>query len=135
MPVLQPAASTDCGHVTTLQQMMSSCSGALMTSLLTTPFDVVKVRLQSQQQNSILRSCYVMDCRTALDGVCVCTTVPSLEHHPGSVRPVHFSSTLDAFVKLDPARRQSRRGGGALGPTTGNGGTNDSMATTPHMTN
>jgi len=34
--------------LTTTQQMISSGSGALLVSLFTTPFDVVKVRLQAQ---------------------------------------------------------------------------------------
>ena len=82
--------------VTPVQQILSSCSGAVLTSLLTTPFDVVKVRLQAQQNSVLQRPCYIMDCRAALDGVCVCTTIPDLNLS----RPVHFSGTLDAFVKL-----------------------------------
>ena len=39
-----------------------------------------------------------------------------LEHHPGSVRPVHFSSTLDAFVKLAQQEGVSSWWRG-LGPT------------------
>ncbi|CAJ0648542.1 10167_t:CDS:10 [Entrophospora sp. SA101] len=34
--------------ITPLQKMFAACSGALLTSLVTTPFDVVKTRLQSQ---------------------------------------------------------------------------------------
>ena len=36
--------------ITPLQQMASSCTGALCTSLLMTPLDVVKTRLQAQSQ-------------------------------------------------------------------------------------
>lgn len=70
-----------------------------MTSLLTTPFDVVKVRLQAQQNSTLMKPCYIMDCRAALDGVCICTTVPNLANQHGP-RPVHFSGTLDTFIKL-----------------------------------
>ena len=84
--------------VTPVQQVISSCSGALLTSLLTTPFDVVKVRLQAQQNSALLKPCYIMDCRAALDGVCICTTIPNLTHN--GPRPIHFSGTYDAFVKL-----------------------------------
>ncbi|RIA96587.1 mitochondrial carrier domain-containing protein [Glomus cerebriforme] len=35
-------------HATPLQKLVAACSGALLTSLFTTPFDVVKTRLQSQ---------------------------------------------------------------------------------------
>ena len=113
MPSLQPPGAN--GHVTPLQQMMSSCSGALITSLLTTPFDVVKVRIQAQQQTSVFKPCYVMDCRAALDGVCVCATVPTGSQH-SAVRPAQFSSTLDAFVKLAQQEGVSSWWRG-LGPT------------------
>jgi len=33
--------------ITATQQMMASCSGALLTSALVTPFDVIKIRIQS----------------------------------------------------------------------------------------
>ncbi|KJE88483.1 solute carrier family 25 member 40 [Capsaspora owczarzaki ATCC 30864] len=35
-------------YVTPLQQMAASCAGALLTSLVSTPLDVVRIRLQSQ---------------------------------------------------------------------------------------
>ncbi|RHZ61860.1 hypothetical protein Glove_345g14 [Diversispora epigaea] len=35
-------------HITPMQKMVAACFGALLTSLFTTPFDVVKTRLQSQ---------------------------------------------------------------------------------------
>uniref|UniRef100_A0A0G2JDU9 Mitochondrial glutathione transporter SLC25A39 n=2 Tax=Mus TaxID=862507 RepID=A0A0G2JDU9_MOUSE len=34
--------------VTPLQQMIASCTGAVLTSLMVTPLDVVKIRLQAQ---------------------------------------------------------------------------------------
>ena len=89
--------------VTPLQQVISSCSGALLTSVLTTPFDVVKIRLQAQQ-SPVVKPCYIMDCRTALDGVCICT-IPELNaqiHHIDhtNIRVPRFSGTMDAFFKL-----------------------------------
>ncbi|KAF8465564.1 mitochondrial carrier domain-containing protein [Kalaharituber pfeilii] len=38
--------------ITPAQQMLSACSGSLLTSLLVTPLDVVRVRLQAQAQPS-----------------------------------------------------------------------------------
>ncbi|CAG8518803.1 7281_t:CDS:10 [Cetraspora pellucida] len=35
-------------HVTPMEKMFAACCGALLTSLFTTPFDLVKTRLQSQ---------------------------------------------------------------------------------------
>ena len=81
--------------ITPVQQMLSSCSGALLTSLLTTPFDVVKVRLQAQQQAALSKPCYLLECR-CLDGVnmCIITSEGNHIHFP------RFRSTLDAFFKI-----------------------------------
>ena len=106
-------------EVTPFQQVISSCSGALMTSTLTTPFDVVKVRLQSQQQNAHPHSAkpiYIMDCCTMVENVCICTTS---DHHrlcprnmlnvqarlvgnsvaAASTSPA-FTGTINAFIRL-----------------------------------
>ena len=84
--------------VTPAQQLISSCSGAILTSLLTTPFDVVKVRLQRQQ--SAPKPCYILDCRAALDGVCICTYESPYPHLPPYSPVTRYTGTLDAFVKL-----------------------------------
>ncbi len=82
-------------NITPGQQMISSCSGALATAFLTTPFDVIKVRLQAQQQAVIGKPCYLLEC-TCLDGVTLCTVTPDGSH----VRSTRFSGTLDAFLKI-----------------------------------
>lgn len=80
-------------NITPGQQVISSCSGALLTSLLTTPFDVVKVRLQTQQQSPLaIKPCYLLDCR-CLDGVTVCTMGPRTPL-------TRFTGTMDAFLKI-----------------------------------
>lgn len=81
--------------ITPLQQVAASCSGALLTSVLTTPFDVVKVRLQAQQRSTALQPCYLMECR-CLDGVTVCVVTPEGDH----VRVLRLRGTLDAFFKI-----------------------------------
>ena len=85
--------------ITTTQQMIASCSGAFLTSLVATPFDVVKVRLQAQQ-NQILssRSCYLF-CDGLTDHLCVCST-GSNQIGLSSSAPTRFRGTLDAFVKI-----------------------------------
>ena len=82
-------------RITPSQQMLSSCSGAILTSLLTTPFDVVKVRLQAQQQASLAKPCYLLECR-CLDGVSMCTITPEGNH----IHFPRFHSTMDAFFKI-----------------------------------
>lgn len=99
------ATTTDSPNtlISPFHQIISSCTGAVLTSLLTTPFDVVKVRLQAQQ--STMKPCYIMDCHSALDGVCICT-VPEYNaqvHHldPSRLKATgKLTGTVDAFVKL-----------------------------------
>ncbi|KAI5467609.1 mitochondrial carrier domain-containing protein [Mariannaea sp. PMI_226] len=43
-----PLSQADIGDITASQKMISAMSGSLLTSLLVTPLDVVRVRLQSQ---------------------------------------------------------------------------------------
>lgn len=81
--------------ITPVQQIISSCSGAIFTSLLTTPFDVVKVRLQAQQQSAFTKTCYLLECR-CLDGVTVCSVSPDGSHHHSA----KFRGTRDAFFKI-----------------------------------
>lgn len=80
--------------VTPLQQIQSSCTGALITSLLTTPFDVVRVRLQAQQQAAVTKACYLMDCR-CLDGVTLCYVTPQ-----GRAFSPRLNGTIDALIKI-----------------------------------
>lgn len=81
--------------ITPLQQMLSSGSGAILTSLLTTPFDVVKVRLQSQQRSAHLKPCYLMECR-CLDGVTLCVITPEGNH----MKTIKFRGTMHAFFNI-----------------------------------
>lgn len=87
--------STNPTLITPVQQILSSCSGAVLTSLLTTPFDVVKVRLQAQLQTPFTKTCYLLDCR-CLDGVTVCSVSPDGSYHHFA----RFSGTRDAFFKI-----------------------------------
>ncbi|XP_054162278.1 probable mitochondrial glutathione transporter SLC25A40 [Oppia nitens] len=103
--------------ITPVQQMMSSCTGALMTSMFVTPLDVVKIRLQSQQKEFMKNKCYLY-CNGLMDHICYCpaNTVPSINGNNGSnsgvktfnslnrnvlmTRNTHFTGTLDAFIKI-----------------------------------
>ena len=52
-PFISNPPQTTGKNVSTLQKSVSAISGAIITSLLVTPLDVVRVRLQSQQPTSI----------------------------------------------------------------------------------
>ena len=75
------------------QQILASCSGAVLTSLMMTPFDVVKVRLQAQQQAVSLCS---MACRGMTSATAMCTC--EIE---GLVPTTHrFHGSVDALFKI-----------------------------------
>ncbi|XP_063702499.1 probable mitochondrial glutathione transporter SLC25A40 [Culicoides brevitarsis] len=79
-------------RITPLQQCVSSCTGAMITSLLMTPFDVVKTRLQVQQKVLASNKCFVF-CNGLMDHLCPC--------YPNGEKPrLHFTGTMDAFVKI-----------------------------------
>lgn len=81
-------------ELSTSQQMVASCSGAIFTSLLMTPFDVIKVRLQAQTRVGTVERCMV--CFDGLmDHLYVC---PKPHYCPPPQR--NFKSTLDALVKI-----------------------------------
>ena len=82
--------------ISTTQQIISSCSGAFLTSLATTPFDVVKVRLQAQQSQVFASSrCYLF-CNGLMDHLCMCEPKYGLSVSS----PVRFTGTVDAFAKI-----------------------------------
>lgn len=74
--------------------MFSSVTGALTTSLLMTPMDVVKTRLQVQQKLVLSNKCYLY-CNGLMDHLCPCGPTGSLV--PDAQR---FKGTVDAFLKI-----------------------------------
>lgn len=75
--------------------MMASCSGAILTSLLMTPFDVIKVRLQAQTRIGAVERCVVCFNGLMADHVYVC---PTPQYCPPPSK--NFTSTLDALTKI-----------------------------------
>ncbi|XDV40765.1 hypothetical protein PO909_009773 [Leuciscus waleckii] len=84
------------GDITPFQQMMASCSGAVITSLLVTPLDVVKIRLQAQSNPFPKGKCFVY-CNGLMDHICVCENGNSKAWYKA---PGRFNGTLDAFIKI-----------------------------------
>lgn len=80
------------------QQMISSSFGAIFSSLLVTPFDVVKTRVQSQTTNSIKDA--TRCAHAAASGQpCAVETCPSFQQ---PIRPSrrHYTSTVNAIVRI-----------------------------------
>ncbi|CAG9801615.1 unnamed protein product [Chironomus riparius] len=72
------------------QQICSSVTGALITSLFMTPLDVVKTRLQVQDKLVLSNKCYLY-CNGLMDHLCPCTTSTNIQK---------FNGTIDAFMKI-----------------------------------
>jgi len=93
--------SSEC--LTVPQLMTSSCTGAIITSLFMTPFDVVKVRLQAQQRLLLKQECFLY-CNGLMDHLCSCAT--SICNNPKNAQwfnrpvPLHLNGTVDAFLKI-----------------------------------
>ncbi|XP_044740486.1 solute carrier family 25 member 40-like [Chrysoperla carnea] len=88
-------------RATPMQQVLSSCTGALLTSFLVTPLDVIKIRLQAQQKSLISNRCYLY-CNGLMDHLCPCDQVNGIvdPRNRSFVKPVHFNGTIDAFYKI-----------------------------------
>ncbi|XP_072548375.1 mitochondrial glutathione transporter SLC25A40 [Salminus brasiliensis] len=82
--------------ITPLQQMISSCSGAILTSLFVTPLDVIKIRLQAQISPFPKGKCFVY-CNGLMDHICVCENGNSKAWYKPRG---HFNGTMDAFIKI-----------------------------------
>nr|XP_058153048.1 probable mitochondrial glutathione transporter SLC25A40 isoform X2 [Dasypus novemcinctus] len=83
-------------QVTALQQMLASCTGAILTSLMVTPLDVVKIRLQAQKNAFPKGKCFVYS-NGLMDHLCVCEEGGNRAWY---TKPGHFQGTLDAFLKI-----------------------------------
>ncbi|KAM6451031.1 mitochondrial glutathione transporter SLC25A40 isoform 4-T5 [Liasis olivaceus] len=82
--------------ITTFQQVVSSCCGAVLTSILVTPLDVVKVRLQAQS-NPSLKGKSFLDSDGLTDHVYLYENGTGKTWHKTSGR---FTGMLDAFAKI-----------------------------------
>ncbi|NXC46568.1 S2540 protein, partial [Penelope pileata] len=89
-------SNSNFSKTTSVQQAISSCCGAIITSLFVTPLDVVKTRLQAQSNPFPKGKCFV--CSSGLmDHICVCENGDSKAWYK---KNGHFKGTLDAFVKI-----------------------------------
>jgi len=103
------ASALSNGHITPVQQMVSSGTGAIIVSLFMTPLDVVKIRLQAQDRFH-QRKCFLYS-NGLMDHYCVRLngdpTPEMLLHKPEEIcnckwynRPKYFNGTVDAMLKI-----------------------------------
>eukprot|EP01134_Creolimax_fragrantissima_P003924 CFRG3924T1 len=74
-----------------------ACLGAMITSLLMTPFDVVKVRMQTQAMKPG-QPCNIVFSNGLMDHVCTVCNQPPSKHGR-----VFYRSTVDAFLQIPRA--------------------------------
>lgn len=77
-------------------QMIASGTGAILTSLFMTPFDVVKIRLQVQAKPMASGQCFIY-CNGLMDHVCTCLNGNG---KPWYKAPGYFNGTVDAMMKI-----------------------------------
>ncbi|XP_011163128.1 solute carrier family 25 member 40 isoform X2 [Solenopsis invicta] len=77
------------------QQMVASCTGAVITSVIVTPLDVVKIRLQTQQKAMLSNKCFLY-CNGLMDHLCPCSNgkMPEWMRRNGK-----FNGTVDTYNK------------------------------------
>ncbi|KAI1715216.1 mitochondrial carrier protein [Ditylenchus destructor] len=86
------------------EQIASSSIGALLTSIIVTPMDVVKIRLQSQARPLAQGECFLYT-NGLMDHLCVNCEERIGQGNPLSKcewynRPGHFTGTFDALAKI-----------------------------------
>ncbi|KAM9387506.1 mitochondrial glutathione transporter SLC25A40 [Phaethornis superciliosus] len=94
--VMVELSHSNLDKTTVIQQVISSCFGAIITSLIVTPLDVIKTRLQAQSNPFSKGKCFVYS-NGLTDHICVCENGKSKAWYK---KPGHFKGTLDAFVKI-----------------------------------
>ncbi|KAI8576870.1 hypothetical protein K450DRAFT_254675 [Umbelopsis ramanniana AG] len=118
---------------TTYEKIASACTGAILTSILVTPMDVVKMRLQTQAMNAAAAQnyksaksfssvcCMPADLKKVAGEVCKWNTIPRHERKrlsPTKLRAAAMHECSHGVLRLDAASRASRPSGGILDGVT-----------------
>uniref|UniRef100_A0A915C1P4 Leucine--tRNA ligase n=1 Tax=Parascaris univalens TaxID=6257 RepID=A0A915C1P4_PARUN len=94
------AYKKDTDSISLLQRVVAASSGAFFTSLMMTPMDVVKIRLQQQKHPFIRGTCFLYS-NGLMDHLCTaCADVNSSQPCEWFARPGNFTGTIDAFIKI-----------------------------------
>jgi hypothetical protein len=114
---------------TSYEKIASACSGAILTSILVTPMDVVKMRLQTQAMNAAAAQnyktaksfssvcCMPADLKKVAGEVCKWNTIPRHERKrlsPSKLRAAAMHECSHGVLRLDAASRAARPSGGLL---------------------
>ncbi|CAF1228022.1 unnamed protein product [Rotaria magnacalcarata] len=83
------------------QQIIASGSGAVLTALFMTPFDVIKVRLQSQTSNAVRHfSTKSSHLPTNAMSSTLLSPTTSCQHYMTHQQTIHYTGTLDTLSKI-----------------------------------
>lgn len=106
---------------TSYEKIASACTGAILTSLLVTPMDVVKMRLQTQAMNAAYYNktskalynscCMPADLKQVAGEVCKWNTIPRHERKrmpAAKLRAAALHECSHGTLRLDAALRASR---------------------------
>lgn len=114
---------------TSYEKIASACTGAILTSILVTPMDVVKMRLQTQAMNAAAAQnyktaksfssvcCMPADLKKVAGEVCKWNTIPRHERKrlsPSKLRAAAMHECSHGILRLDAASRASRPSGGLI---------------------
>lgn len=88
-------------HMELWQQIAASGTGAMVTALLMTPLDVVKIRLQAQSKGFVKGDCVVY-CNGLMDLTCTCLNGESARSSKlwRRIPNTQFTGTWDALLKI-----------------------------------
>jgi len=100
--------------ITPFQQVICSCTGALITSTCTTPLDVIKIRLQAQQKSGATRAASAASSAKTrrvwyrsrlMQTHCLCTECSVVEPTTARPRSRHlqaskFTGPMDALLRI-----------------------------------
>ncbi|THD21410.1 Solute carrier family 25 member [Fasciola hepatica] len=77
--------------LSTFHRVVASSVGGVITALIMTPLDVVKIRMQSHRMRGQSR-CFIY-CNGLMDHLCTCPAVPSSSSQPWYKKPGNFVGT------------------------------------------
>ncbi|CAF0730755.1 unnamed protein product [Rotaria sp. Silwood1] len=87
--------------IKTYQQIIASGSGAVLTALFMTPFDVIKVRLQSQTSNAVRHySTKIPHLSTKPISSTLLSSATSCRHYVAHHQVINYTGTLDTLSKI-----------------------------------
>ncbi|KAF7731882.1 hypothetical protein EC973_007713 [Apophysomyces ossiformis] len=100
--------TTSSGSVSSVERMMAACSGAILTTLLVTPLDVIKTRLQSQVIPGSVKTQQLHGTWDGITKIVRHEGIPALWRGLSAGLVMAIPSTIIYFVGYDYIRDQTQ---------------------------